>query len=390
MNTTRESVAPAMRAAAEDLYGPDAERVFTADTRDLMGLFIVLRKLLAECGIGDFTFQDLYKPTRERLVKIFSYVINFIRFRESQTSVIDEHFNKSERTKLRIEQLFRDNQAREAQLGDLERGRKQAEQAVRDKERRNNELKQRLLELKKGQERVAEKLAQVKEEQLRLKDLLEERTAVALAVRQDAAKLRPYTTQSPQALEQSLRDLNGALAADRAHTDALDRRARALQASADAFAAASADVSGCARLAQDAAAELAKEEDELAKAARHRDALSDRSASVRDVERQERLLQKQLANVGARTSKLRTAADDRADAARARVDELKAVHRRLAEERAERNRDTERRRVRVEQTEKKMADLRENIEAEVRAARDEYLKMEAHIKLYTTEMEQSI
>lgn len=37
-----------------------------------------------------------------------------------------------------------------------------------------------------------------------------------------------------------------------------------------------------------------------------------------------------------------------------------------------------------------MQDLKENIEAEVHAAHDEYLKMESHIKLYITEMEQSI
>jgi hypothetical protein len=48
MNTTREVVAPAMRAAAEDMCGGDAERIFTNDTRDLMGFFVVLRKLLRE------------------------------------------------------------------------------------------------------------------------------------------------------------------------------------------------------------------------------------------------------------------------------------------------------------------------------------------------------
>jgi len=46
--------------------------------------------------------------------------------------------------------------------------------------------------------------------------------------------------------------------------------------------------------------------------------------------------------------------------------------------------------MRIEQTEKKMADLKENIENEVHNAHDEYLKLESHIKLYITEMEQSI
>lgn len=37
-----------------------------------------------------------------------------------------------------------------------------------------------------------------------------------------------------------------------------------------------------------------------------------------------------------------------------------------------------------------MADLKENIENEIHAAHDEYLKMDSHIKLYITEMEQSV
>jgi kinetochore protein Nuf2 len=54
MNTTREVVAPAMRAAAEDMCGGDAERIFTSDTRDLMGFFVILRKLLREVTRDSF------------------------------------------------------------------------------------------------------------------------------------------------------------------------------------------------------------------------------------------------------------------------------------------------------------------------------------------------
>lgn len=42
--------------------------------------------------------------------------------------------------------------------------------------------------------------------------------------------------------------------------------------------------------------------------------------------------------------------------------------------------------LRVEQ----MLDLKENIENEIHAAYDEYLKLESHVKLYITEMEQAI
>ncbi|KAF1829444.1 kinetochore protein nuf2 [Decorospora gaudefroyi] len=390
MNTTREVIAPAMRAAAEDMCGGDAERLYTSDTRDLMAFFVILRKLLRECGIQDFTFNDLYKPTHGRLVKIFSYMINFIRFRESQTEIIDEHFNKAERTKLRIEQLYDDKQAKEMQLADLERNRTATQKLMQEKEKRNNELKSRLLELKRGQEAVAEKLERAKAEQDRLRKLLQQKVENNENVQREVLKLKPYTQQSPTALEDSLRDLSDRLTGEKTQIDVLDRRARALQTSTDSFAVVATDVTSCTRLLTDVQADLSREEEELAKASRHRDALADRSNNVRDVERQERLLQKQLGNINARTDKLKTKGDEEAERARRRMEELRDTHAKLTEERGEKGREMERRRVRIEQTEKKMAELKDNIENEVHAAHDEYLKMESHIKLYITEMEQSI
>lgn len=67
MNTTRDVVAPAMRAAADEIVGPDAERLYTSDTRDLMGLFVMLRKLLQEVCFDD-------KHVGEKLKMIFGGV----------------------------------------------------------------------------------------------------------------------------------------------------------------------------------------------------------------------------------------------------------------------------------------------------------------------------
>ena len=47
MNTTRETVEPAMHVAAEDVCG-DYPDIVPNDTRNLMGFFVNVRKLLAE------------------------------------------------------------------------------------------------------------------------------------------------------------------------------------------------------------------------------------------------------------------------------------------------------------------------------------------------------
>lgn len=410
MDKTRATVDPAMRAASEDVCGSElGDALMPPDTRNLLGFFASLRRLMYDCGVLDFSFADLYRPTHDRLVKIFSYVINFVRFRESQMGVISEHCNRADDAKQRIEQLYAENQGMEAQLDEMHGTRRQMEARVAEKTKRNDELKKRLLELQRNQERVGARLEEAKTRKGQLAAELEDKTAAKLALRHESAKLRPYVTQRPSALQASLAELSNTLAGDKAHIDALDRRARALQTSSDSFAVVSTDVASCIKLLDEIAVELAKEEDEAAKNARQRDALTERGANVREVERTEALLQRQLAKWAERTEMLRAQSQDKAQRAKESMEELRAVHKKLTEERSEKGKDMERRRVRIEQTEKKvrdvpldsnvgepwltprqMLDLKENIENEVHAAYDEYLKMESHIKLYITEMEQAM
>lgn len=410
-STTREVVAPAMQAAAKEMCGDDnADRIFTPDTRELIAFFVTLRRLLLECGIKDFTFSDLYRPVHPRLVKIFSYIINFIRFRESQTDVIDEHHNSSERTKNAIEQAYHANQDRAEQLEEMQRNRTNVELALQEKEKRTRELRTRLLELKASQERVTEKLEAVKTEQAKWKSTLEERNVAILSVRQETGKLRPYIEQSPAALEQSLRELSTNLNRDRQETERLDRRGRALQVSFDTFVAITTDIASQHRLLSDIHNDLQREDEELAKANKNREALAEQTNTVREVERQEKMLRKQLEQWRSRTERLRTDAETKALSAKQRLESLRDSHKELSAERRDVGEEVEKRRIRIEQTEKKvcagmrirrrstalltcyvqMTELKESIEREVQSARDEYMKMESHIRLYITEMEQSI
>ncbi|KAI9795673.1 MAG: kinetochore-associated Ndc80 complex subunit nuf2, partial [Piccolia ochrophora] len=265
MNATHETIQPAMRAAADDVCGEYMD-IVPVDTRNLMGFYISLRKLLLECGIKDFSFQDLLKPTHPRMVKIFSYIINFVRFRESQTSTIDQHFNKTETTKMRIETLYMENREMEDRVEEMKRSRKAAEGQVKEKKKRNDELIRRLRDMRESQKKVAERLAHAKEEKERLTAVLEDKVADMVACKQEAEKLRPYVLQSPAALQASLSDLSNSLQYDKAQTDAFDRRGCALQTSADTFGVVTADVTSCVKLLEEIANELQKEEEEIMRA----------------------------------------------------------------------------------------------------------------------------
>ena len=98
-----------------------------------------------------------------------------------------------------------------------------------------------------------------------------------------------------------------------------------------------------------------KEDDENAKNNKQREALTERGANVREVERTEALLKRQLAKWAERTDTLREQSQEKAQNAKEKMEELRAIHKQLSEERSQKAKDIERRRVRIEQTEKKVS-----------------------------------
>lgn len=317
-----------------------------------------------ECGIHDFSFSDLVRPTHPRLVKIFSYVINFVRFRESQTATIDENFNKSEATKERIEALYAENQEMEQRLEELKQNRQAMEAQVKEKMKRNDEVKAKLIELNQSQKGTAEHYERLRAERTKRQKLRDERNEKLVRSRQECEKLKPYVLQSPAALQGALTELSENLVRDKGKIDVLERRTRALQTSADSFGVVTNDVQGCVKVLEDVAVELQKEEEEDVRASKNRDALAERGNSVREVEQQEKLLQRQLARWSERTEDLRKKSKEKAQVAQDRMDELRSIQKHLREERAEKGREMERRRVRIEQTEKKVSTLSIHLESE--------------------------
>lgn len=406
MNATRETVDPAMRAAAEDVCG-DYVDIIPADTRNLMGFYISLQRLLAECHITDFSFQDLFKPTHERLTKIFSSIINFVRFRESQSAIVDEYFNKAETTKDRIEHLYVQNQEMEARLESLKRDRKAMEIHVAEKVKRNDDAKNRLMELKKSQENVVRQSEDLKAKKAEITAILGSQAATIETHRQESAKLKPYVSQSPAALQAALADLTNTLNSEKAQIETNERRARGLQTSTDTFSIVTTDVASCIKLIEDISVELARAEEEKAKNSKQVEVHADRSNNIREIERTEGLLQRQLSKWLERTEKLRDGSKEKATIAKEKMEDLRATHRQLTEERNEKEKEIETRRVRIEQTEKKvcvllamlvghaltgfqMADLKEKTEDEIHRSHEELVKLDAHMQLYIKEMEHDL
>lgn len=237
-------------------------------------------------------------------------------------------------------------------LDEMMRERKCIGTLVLEKQKRNDMMKARLLELKKAQEGFAERLDRVKDEKFRLTATLEERTEKCVAVRQKSAKLRPYILQSLGALETDSKELSDSLAQDKLHVDHREKRKRALQSSTDTFKALSNDISSCIKLLEEISKEIQKEEEFSLRAAERRDALSKRGNDVKEVEREEVMLKRQLMRWQERIEVVIRGSDEKAREAKEKMKELRREHFNITEKRVETGREVERKRMRIGATEK--------------------------------------
>lgn len=283
MGVRRETVEPILRAATEHLEYPETQ----IDAHTLMAFYVSLRTLMFECGIDDFTINDLAKPDGTRLTRILSYVINFTRFREERAGVIAEHFQKAEMAKEKIEQLYFENEKLTQRVHALKHQRAKEEPLIRKAKEVQDAMSEELRGFSKKDKILTIERNKLKQEKDGYKKTLEDRQFFITKTQQEAEKIRPYIVDSPDRLQQVITDMGTSLSQEKAAVDNAERKNRALQTSADSFAIVEQDVSSAIKVMEECEAELLKEEESTRKAARHQEILNQKQTDVREIERSE-------------------------------------------------------------------------------------------------------
>lgn len=283
MGVRKDTVEPILRAATEQLEFPETQ----SDAHTLMAFYVSLRTLMFECGIDDFTINDLAKPDATRLTRILSYVINFTRFREERAGVIAEHFQKTELVKEKIEQLYFENDKLAQRVQALKQQRATEEPMIRKAKEAQDLVSAELRAFSKRDKTLTGERNKLKQEKETHIKTLEDRQFFITTTLQEAEKIRPYIVDSPDRLQQVITDMGTSLSQEKAAVDNAERKNRALQTSADSFAIVEQDVSSAIKVMEECEAELLKEEESTRKATRHQELLNQKQTDVREIERSE-------------------------------------------------------------------------------------------------------
>lgn len=285
MGIRKDTVEPILRSATEQLEYPETQQ----DAHTLMAFYVSLRTLMFECGIDDFTINDLAKPDGMRLTRILSYVINFTRFREERAGVIGEHFQKAEKAKEKIEQLYFENEELASRLQALKQQRAKEEPMIKRAKEVQKLLSEELYAFSKREKALTNEMNKLKQEKETYVKTLEDRQFFVTKTLQEAEKIRPYIVDSPDKLQQVITDMGTSLSQEKAMVDSVERKNRALQTSADSFAIVEQDVVSAIKVMEECEQELVKEEENARRAARHHEILTQKQTDVREIERSEQV-----------------------------------------------------------------------------------------------------
>jgi kinetochore protein Nuf2 len=283
MGVTKDSVEPIIRAASQDQEFSDAH----IDSAMLMAFYSSLSTLMLECGVRDFSLNDIFKPDSDRLRVILSNVINFLRYRACKLEQTDALIARGEQTRDAIERLTEENELLAARVAEKRAQQKREEPQTEQATRENQQLTEQLRNFKKTQTRVTNDVDKLKEEKKALVRSLNDQQFLLASVQRECSKLQPYIVDSPEQLQKAIAELAKSLQTERENVDSTERQARALSTSADSFHLVEAEVNDCIRVMEDCQRELSRQEECNRKLQRHREAYHQKETEVKEIERKE-------------------------------------------------------------------------------------------------------
>lgn len=278
----RDTVEPITAAASEDLENYET----LCDGRNAMAAYRKLLDLMRVCGVRDFGAQDLIRPESGRVIRIFSHVINFFKFVEQKAlDVFREQSGKALSTKETIDTLVEEISELEKTVQELEEKRRAEIPLIERTQEEYNSKLEKLRGHKKEESVVREHFQVAKQEKnaliAKMKDL-EEQIVMA---KQEAAKLQPYVLDSPEKLQSTTASKSAQMNAQRAEVDAMERKIRALQTSADSFGVVESEIMKSIKTMEDIEQDLVRKDEVSTKAARQAEAFTRKESDVNSIRR---------------------------------------------------------------------------------------------------------
>lgn len=382
---SRETLEEAVQESLAAYEDKDRDKDMDLYTETLTNNILLthMARFAAAAKLDDFTSSDIYRPTRERTIRLLSAFINFVKFTEQDSN----SFAKAIRERSDGILLERDTIAEQLSLVKRKTATiqaKMAEDEPRCEQLRieNFELTGRLraskeiqiIGLKEWEKLKAEKVALLKRREA-LNDELE-------SMSESVNRTRSRVVQSPERIKRTISTMSTSANEDKKIVAMHENKAKELQAKFNALHNIERDVRGCIEQLQT----VEKEERLLQESHKElgglRDDLEGKKIELSELRLKRERVEKQLSNAHEKLERAQRHAEEKKLASQRTIDRLQKEINDMAVERRDNDKQVEQLRVEAEEVERKMAEHLRASQLEINELLGEYWKLRHHTDVY--------
>jgi kinetochore protein Nuf2 len=311
VGTTREEMAQPVFAGLQALnYGELHDESIPE-----LAFFRACAKMMEVSCVTDFSLKDMLHPTKARLRRHLSAVINFCKFREDRMKLYNDLASKKEQAQHAVDVLQNDQERLERELQALKDQTEEEAQEIEEVESECRLMEGDIGSLNSQQAAIRQESTELKRQGNDLKDRI---SSLALDLKEAALlreRLLGQIVNSPTRIRREMADQQAALEAEK--SEALDfvRSAQQKELCCENVAKAHADVQKAVTSIEEVAAELSKQRDALKEVKVTQKTVEDNRAKSSALRAETASLQRQLQRWDEKLAHLRKQARAKIDQA---------------------------------------------------------------------------
>lgn len=377
----------------EDEIGDDI-----GDTMHTLVLFRAAYTMLQTCGVHDFTLMDLMRPEPQRIRRILSAVINYARFREEHLRECEPLVRICEGNMEEVRKVEDENDRLANEIDRLrgklhedeeeqpENGAGHKRSTLPQLKNFNAMLEVELKRLQRSQESLKQEHTQYKERKMRLLEKLEDQHYVIGESTLELEKFKSYSSADPSLLKKIIDDLKSNLQESEERFRALEVSFRNKTKTIDSIQSVEDELRNLIKIVQEIMNDLRKLEDARENMRKQNDDLENKRHTSGELAVHIQRIQRQLQKSEEKIVKLRQQALEREHNAKEKLKNLEVEYTRLVLERDVKEEKLDHTKAEINELESLINAKRSEFDTEWRNTESAVAKLNAHIRLYLSDI----
>lgn len=379
---------------SKELSDEDISNDDTANTMHSLVLFRAAETMLQTCGIHDFTLMDLMRPDPQRTRRILSAVINYARFREEHlreceplVRICESNMEEVRKVEDSNNQMTNNIGILKEQIEDESNGEENYRKSTLSQlNNYNSRLELKLKKLQRSQEILKQEHGQYKEEKARLFEKLEDNHYLIGESTSELEKLKSYSMADPSLINRIVDELRNNLNQREEHLRTTEEVLRNKAKTVSSIQHVEDELRNLIKIVQEISNDLRRLQEENDKIVKQSDELEHKKHSSEELEVLIQRMKRRLQKSEEKIVKLKQQAQERDENAKDKLKALENEYTLLAQERHNKEKKLDQTKAEINQLEALINSMRSEFDAEWKSTESAVAKLNAHIKMYLSEI----